>query len=43
MEEFGRSVDKGIEKILHGDDSTMEKAGRKTKVAIEGVGKEIND
>lgn len=43
MEEFGRSVDKGIEKIQHGDESTMEKAGRKTKEAIEGVGKEIKD
>ena len=43
MEEFGRSVDKSIEKIQHGDESTMEKAGRKTKEAIEGVGKEIKD
>lgn len=43
MEEFGRSVDKGIEKIQHGDESTMEKAGRKTKEAIEDVGKELKD
>ena len=43
MEEFGRSVDEGIEKIQHGDESTMEKAGRKTKEAIEDAGKELKD
>ena len=43
MEEFGRNVDKGIEKIQHGDETTIEKAGRKTKEAIEDAGKELKD
>ena len=41
MEEFGRKVDEGIEKIQHGDETTMEKAGRKTMEAIEDAKKEL--
>ena len=43
MEEFGRKVDEGIEKIQHGDESTMEKAGRKTQEAIEDAKKSLQE
>lgn len=41
MEEFGSNVDERIEKIQHGDETSMEKAGRKTREAMDSVKKEI--
>jgi cell division protein ZapA (FtsZ GTPase activity inhibitor) len=37
LEKAGQSVDQTIDKIKHGDETTMEKATRKTKEAVEDM------
>ena len=41
-EELGRKLDKGIEKIQYGDESSMQKAGRKTRELIDDVGNKLS-
>jgi len=38
---IGRSVDETVDKIKYGDETTMEKATRKTQEAVEDVKKDI--
>lgn len=38
-EDFGRKLDDGIDKLRYGDESTLEKTGRKIKEAAEDIGK----
>ena len=40
-EELGSMVDEGMEKVQHGDETTMQKASRKLKEAAEDVKKEL--
>lgn len=40
IEKVGRSVDETVDKIKYGDETTMEKATRKTKEAVEDVKKD---
>lgn len=42
-EQLGREIDETIEKIKYGDETTMEKAGRKTKEAIDDVKEEMKE
>lgn len=42
IEKVGRGVDETIDKIQHGDESTMEKATRKTKEAVEDVKEDMD-
>jgi hypothetical protein len=41
VEQLGRDIDEGIEKIRYGDETAAEKAGRKTKEAVDDVKKEL--
>lgn len=41
IEKLGRGVDETVDKIKYGDESTMEKATRKTQEAVEDVKKDM--
>ena len=43
LEELGREVDETMDKVRYGDESAMEKAGRKIGEAADDVKKEFNE
>jgi hypothetical protein len=42
-EKLGEAIDESVEKIQHGDEGTLEKAGRKTDEAIEDAKEKLED
>ena len=40
-EEFGRTLDEGIEKMRHGDETEMQKACRKLREAADDIKKKM--
>ena len=43
LEQLGRDVDDTVKKVRYGDESAMEKAGRKIGEAAEDVKKELGE
>lgn len=41
LEEFGRQVDESIERMQYGDESTMEKAGRKLRETADEMQEDL--
>jgi hypothetical protein len=42
-EELGRSLDEGIDKLRYGDESALEKTGRKIKETAGDISKNLSD
>lgn len=40
-QELGRKLDEGIEKILHGDETTIQKTGRRVKETADDLTEEM--